>query len=102
MQQRLIASRHAHHCLIDRLIAMWIQFHRLTNDIGGFRAGAGLQAHFIHRVQQFPMRRLKPIYFRDGAGNDDAHRIWHIILLERVRYDFLGQVGLHHRPNRFF
>ena len=91
--------RHAHHCS-RRLIAMWIQFHRLTNDIGGFRAGAGLQAHFMPSYSSFRCEGLNPSIRM--ARNDDADRIWYIILLERVRRISLSQVGLHHRPNRFF
>ena len=88
MQKRLAAARQAHKRLIDRLVAVGIELHCRADDVGRLGARSGKQAHLIHRVQQLAVRGLKAVDLRDGARNDDAHRIRHIIFLKR-RYNRL-------------
>ena len=90
-QKRLIAPGQAHHRLIDGRVAVRIQFHGLADDIGRFGAVAGQQALFVHGVQQLPMGRLKPIDLRDGARDNDAHRIGHIVCAQGLGDGLLGR-----------
>ena len=84
-QQSLVAARQAHHGLIDRRVAMRIEFHGRANDVGRLGAVAAQQAHFIHGVKQLAVGGLKAVDLRDRARDNDAHRIRHIIFAQRIR-----------------
>ena len=84
VQQRLVAARQTHHRLVDRGVAVRVQAHGLPDDVGGFCPRAGEQTHLVHRVQQLAVRRLKAVDLRDGARDDDRHRVGHIVLLQRL------------------
>ena len=92
VQQGLVALGQAHHGLIDGLVAVGVQAHGLAHDVGGFGASAGKQAHFIHGIQQLPVGGLEAVDLRNGPGDDDAHGIGHVVLVQRP-----GDGLLHHR-----
>ena len=84
MQQRFVAARKTHHRLVDRLVAVRIEAHRLADDVRGFGASAGQEAHFIHGIQQLPVRGLEAVDLRDGAGNNDRHGVGHVVRFQRL------------------
>ena len=84
-QQRLVAARQTHHRLIDRRVAVRIELHGLADDIRRFRAVAVQQTHFIHGIEQLAVGRLEAVDLRDGARHDNAHRVGHIVLAQRIR-----------------
>ena len=84
MQQRLVAARQAHHRLVDCLIAVRVQSHRLADNVRRFRPGSREKPHFVHRIQQLSVRRLKAVNFRNRARDDDRHRVGHVVLLKRL------------------
>ena len=84
-EKRLIAACQAHHGLVDSRIAMRVQLHGLTHDVRGFGAVAVQQAHLVHGVQQLAVGRLEAVNLRDRAGHDNAHRVRHVVLAQRVR-----------------
>ena len=63
---------------------MRIQPHGLPDNIRRLGFGPGQQPHFIHGIEQLPMGGLEPVDFGQRAGNNDAHCIGHIVLLERL------------------
>ena len=64
---------------------MRVQLHGLTHDVRGFGAVAVQQAHLVHGVQQLAVGRLEAVNLRDRAGHDNAHRVRHVVLAQRVR-----------------
>ena len=64
---------------------MGVQLHGLTHDVGGFGAVAVQQAHLVHGVQQLAVGRLEAVNLRDRAGHNNAHRVRHVVLAQRVR-----------------
>ena len=42
------------------------------------------QAHFIHGVQELAVGGLEAVDLRNGAGDDDAHGVGHIVLVQRL------------------
>ena len=96
VQQRLITPAQAHHGIVDGSVAVGIQLHRLPHDIGRFGAGRAEQAHLIHGVQQLPVRRFEAVDLRDGAGENHAHRIGHVVLFQRA-----GDPLFHHLARAF-
>ena len=92
VQQRLVALGQTHHRLVDGLIAVGVETHGLTHDVGALGAAAGQQPHFIHGVQQLPVGGLEAVDLRDGAADDHRHGVGHIVLVQRS-----GDGLLHHR-----
>ena len=92
VQQRLVSLRQTHHRLIDGGVAVGVEAHCLPDDVRRLRAPAREQAHFIHRVEQLAVRRLEAVDFGDGARDDDAHGIGHVVRVER-----LGDCLIDHR-----
>ena len=70
VQQRLVALGQTHHRLVDGLIAVGVETHGLTHDVGALGAAAGQQPHFIHGVQQLPVGGLEAVDLRNGAADD--------------------------------
>ena len=66
-------------------IAVGVETHGLTHDVGALGAAAGQQPHFIHGVQQLPVGGLEAVDLRNGAGHDDAHGVGHVVLVQRPR-----------------
>ena len=85
VEQRLIPHGEAHHCIIDRSIAVRVQAHGGAHDVGRLGPAAGEQPHLIHRIEQLAVRGLKAVDLRDRAGEDNAHRVGHVVDLERLR-----------------
>ena len=83
-QQALVAPAHADHGVVDGRIAVGVQVHGAAHDVGGFGAGPLEQAHAVHRVQQFAVGGFEAVDLRQSAGDDDAHRIGHIVGLQRA------------------
>ena len=84
MQQRLVAAGQTNHRLIDSLISVRVQLHRLADNIGGFGAGLREKPHFVHGIQQLAVRRLEAVDLRDGTRDDDRHGIGHVVGLQRL------------------
>ena len=80
MKQRPIPLRETYHCVIDCRVAMWIQLHRLSNNVGRFCPRSLL----VHRVQDFAVAWFEAVDLRDSAGDDDGHGVGHIICLQRL------------------
>ena len=83
-QQRAVALRETDHGLVDRSVAVRVEAHGLADDVGRFRAPAREQIHLVHRVQQLAVAGLEAVDLRDRARDNDAHRIRHIVLLQRL------------------
>ena len=84
-QQRLVAARQAHHSLVNGRIAVRVELHGRADNVRGLGAVAVQQPHLVHGVQQLAVRRLKAVDLRDRARHNNAHRIRHIVLAQRVR-----------------
>ena len=82
-QQRAVALGQTHHRFINRGVAMRVQAHGLTDNVGGLRAASGEQIHLVHGIEQLPVARLKSVNLRNGSRDDDAHGVRHIVLLQR-------------------
>ena len=91
-QQSAVALGETHHRIVDGGVAVGIQAHGLAHDVGGLRPRSRQQTHFIHGVEQLAVGGLEAVDLRDGAGDDDAHGVGHIVGLQRV-----GDGLLHHR-----
>ena len=91
-QQSAVALGETHHRIVDGGVTVGIQAHGLAHDVGGLRPCSRQQAHFIHGVEQLAVGGLEAVDLRDGAGDDDAHGVGHIVGLQRV-----GDGLLHHR-----
>ena len=83
-KQALVGAAHADHRVVDGCIAVGVQVHRTADDVGAFGTVALQQAHLVHRVEQLAVGRLEAIDLRQRAGNDNAHRIGHIVGFQRV------------------
>ena len=94
MQQRTVASGQTHHGLVNGGVAMGIQLHGLPHNVGRLCARAREQSHFVHGVQQLPVRGLKSVDLRNGAGDDHAHGVGHIVQLQRVADGLLHHLGV--------
>ena len=84
MQQRLIASGQTDHGLINGRVAVGIQPHGLTHDIGRFGASAVQKPHFIHGIEELSVRGLEAVDFGDGTGDNHRHGIGHVVQLQGV------------------
>ena len=42
------------------------------------------QPHPVHGVEQLAVRGLEAVDLRDGAGDDDAHGVGHVVGLQRA------------------
>ena len=91
-QQSAVALGETHHGIVNGGVAVGVQAHGLAHDVGRLGPPAGQQPHFVHGVEQLAVRGLEAVDLRDGAGDDDAHGVGHIVGLQRV-----GDGLLHHR-----
>jgi hypothetical protein len=65
-----------------------VKAHCLTYYVGGFCSRARQQPHFVHGVQEFAVRGFEAVDFGQGAGNDYAHGVGHIVFFEGFDYVF--------------
>ena len=72
---------------------MRVIVHRRADDVRRLRARAGEKPHFVHAVQKLSVARLKAVDLRDGARDDDAHRVGHVVVLERFGDGLLHNGG---------
>ena len=42
------------------------------------------QPHLVHGVEQLAVGGLEPVDLGDGAGDDNAHRVGHVVLFQRL------------------
>ena len=61
---------------------MGIQAHGLAHDVGGLGAVPRQQAHLVHGVQELAVGGLEAVDLRDGPGDDHAHGVGHIVLVQ--------------------
>jgi hypothetical protein len=69
---------HSHQGVVNRSVSMRMVFAENVAYHSGrlLVRAAGHQAQLVHRIQDPPMDRLQTItHVRQGAGNDDAHRV---------------------------
>ena len=78
-QQTFVAPAHADHRIIDGSIAVGVQVHGAAHDVGGLGASTLEQTHTVHRIEQLAVGGLEAVDLGQGAGDDDAHRIGHIV-----------------------
>ena len=84
MQERSVTSCQTDHGLIDRGIAVRIEFHGLTDNVTGLGAVALQKSHLVHRVKKFSVRWLKTVDLRDRTRYDDTHRIRHEVRFQGI------------------
>ena len=63
---------------------MGIQLHGAPHNVGALNKAAGKQLHIVHRVKQLAVGGLKAVDLRQGAGEDHAHGVGHIVALQGV------------------
>ena len=83
-QQALVAPAHADHGVIDGGVAVGVQVHGAAHDVRRLGARALDQAHLIHRIQQLAVGGLEAVDLRQGAADDDAHGVGHIVRFQRA------------------
>ena len=91
-EQRLIAARQTHHGLVNCTVAVRIELHSLSDDVGGLGAVLPHQSHLIHGIQQFPVGRLESVDLRNRTRDNDTHRIRHIVLAQSLRNALIGRL----------
>ena len=89
-QQGAVAPGQTHHGLIDGGVAVGVELHGLADDVGALGARAGQKPHLVHGVQKFPVGGLEAVDLRDGAGDDDAHGVGHVVLFQGVGDGLFG------------
>ena len=94
-EQALVGASHTHHRVIDGGVAVGVQVHRAADDVGTLGAVALQQPHLVHRVEQLAVGGLEAVDLRQRAGDDDAHRVGHIVGFQRV-----GDGGFQHLARR--
>ena len=90
-EQALVGAAHANHRVVNRSVAVGVQVHGAAHDVGALGAVAFQQAHLVHRVEQLAVGGLEAVDLRQCAGDDNAHRIGHIVGFQRV-----GDGGFQH------
>ena len=93
-KQRFVTRRQAHHRLVDRGVAVRVELHSLTHDVGALLALALEQTHFVHGVEQLAVRGLKAVDLGERTRNVDAHSVGHVVDLERLRDRLVGDLGV--------
>ena len=83
-EQRFVARGKAHHRFVDGGIAVRVELHGLTDDVGAFLALALEQAHLVHGVEQLAVRGLEAVDFRERTRDVGAHGIGHVVSLKRL------------------
>ena len=83
-QKGLVARGQADHGLIDGSIPVGIEPHGLADDVGTLGARTAEQTHLVHGIEELAMRGLEAVDLGDRTGDDDAHGIGHVVLLERI------------------
>ena len=84
MEQRTIAPAETHHGFINGGIAMGVETHSLHNNVCGLGSAARQQPHFIHGIEQLPVRGLKAVDLRNRTRHDYAHGIRHEVDFQRL------------------
>ena len=104
MQQRLIAPGQTDHGLIDGGVAVGVELHGLTDNVGGLGAAAGLQTHLVHGVQELPVGGLEAVDLRNGSGDNDRHGVGHVVQLQGLGNGLLrgGADETHHAVGVYF
>ena len=92
VQQRTVALGKAHHRVIDGGVAVGIEPHGLTDDVRALRARAVQQSHLIHGIEELAVAGLEAVDLRNGARDDDRHRVGHIVRLQRIGDALLDHV----------
>ena len=82
MQQRLVVPCQTDHGFIDGRIAVGIEFHGLTHDVGRLGTLARQQSHFVHGIQQFPVGGLEAVDLRNRSRHNDRHGVGHVVQLQ--------------------
>ena len=93
-EQRLVAGGQAHHRLVDRGVAVRVELHGLTHDVGALLALTFEQAHLVHGVEQLAVRGLKTVDLGERTRDVDAHGVGHVVDLERLRDRLIGDLGV--------
>ena len=93
MQQGLIVSCKTDHGLINGRITVGIQLHGLAHNVGRLGALAGKQTHFVHGIEQFPVRGLEAVNLRNGSGHNNGHGIGHVVKLQRLGDGLFGSAA---------
>ena len=83
-KQALVGAAHADHRVVNRGIAVGVQVHRAADDVGALGAVALEQTHLVHCVEQLAVGGLEAVDLRQGTGDDDAHRVGHIVGFQRI------------------
>ena len=79
MEQSAVALGEADHGLVNGPVTVGVELHGRADHVGGLGAACAEQLHLVHGVQQLPMGGLEAVDLRNGAGDDDAHGVGHII-----------------------
>ena len=89
--------RHAHHRVVDRLVAVRMVFaHHVADDAGGLAERVRrIVAALLHRVEDAPVHRLQPVaHVGQRPAHDHAHRVIEVgafhLLFDRDRADVVG------------
>ena len=93
-EQGLIPGGETHHGLINSGVPVGVELHGLAHDVGALGACPGQKAHFEHGVQELPVGGLEAVDLRNGAGDDDAHGVGHVVGLQRLGDGLLQHLGL--------
>ena len=84
MQKRRISAGQAHHRFVNRSVTVRVELHGLSHDIRTFGTRSGQKSHFVHREKELAVRGLESVDLGDGARDDDAHHVRHIVLFDRL------------------
>ena len=95
MEKRFVSAAQTNHCVVYRRVSVRIELHRRADDIGAFCAVSAEKPHLVHGEQKLSVRRLEAVDLRDRTGNDDAHRVGHIVCLDRFGYRLHYRFGIH-------
>ena len=79
VEQSAVALGEADHGLVNGPVAVGVELHGRADHVGGLGAACAEQLHLVHGVQQLPVGGLEAVDLRNGAGDDDAHGVGHIV-----------------------
>ena len=66
---------------------MRVKLHDSTNDVRALGSRTSEKTHRVHRVEDLSVSGLKSVYLGNSTRNYNAHRIRHIVFLDRVGYE---------------
>ena len=84
VEQCPVALGHAYHGVVDGRIPMGVQLHGGAHDIGALGPSPAQQVHLIHGIEQLAVAGLETIDLRNCPGNDDAHGVGHVVILQGI------------------